>query len=179
VIALIEYLPRQYIKSPEVVEFQAVASEHMERFIETRDDLFDQFFVSSATWGLRMWEIALGLETDISKTYEFRRSRIESKLRGRGTTTKEMIRNVAASFSNGEVEVIEHSAEDWFEVKFIGTIGVPPNMDDLTAAIDEIKPAHLEYEYTYRYNRHFSLSKFKHGQLSKNRHYQLRNEELK
>ena len=62
-----------------------------------------------------------------------------------------MLQNVAESFSNGAVEIIEYPAESRFEVKFVGTIGVPPNMDDLTAAIEDIKPAHLAYKYIIRY----------------------------
>jgi len=148
---LIEYLPVHYQNSPEIVELQEALQSWTDRLSADRDDLMNQFFIRDATWGLRLWEQTLGIETDISRPYAFRRSRVESKLRGLGTTTKAMIENLAASFSNGEVEVIEHNAEYRFEVRFVGTIGIPPNMDDLTAAIDEIKPAHLDYAYSYIY----------------------------
>jgi hypothetical protein len=149
--SLTGYLPEQYKNSPEVAEFQQALQKWADKLHAAREGLFEQFFLSKATWGLRAWEAALGIGTDISKSYEFRRARIESKLRGLGVTTKDMVKNVAASFSNGEVDVIEHAGEYWFEVEFTGTIGIPPNMDDLTAAIEEIKPAHLAYGYVYRY----------------------------
>ena len=118
----------------------------------------------------------MGLETDVSKTYAYRRERIMSKLRGSGTTTTAMIQNVAESFSNGEVTIIEYNDEHKFEVKFTGTIGMPLNMDDLTAAIEEIKPAHLAYTYVYIYTTNQTLSAYSHAQLSAYSHYQLRND---
>ena len=49
--------------------------------------------------------------------------------------TKAMIQNVAESFSNGAVDILEYSSEYRFEIKFTGTLGIPPNMEDLTATI--------------------------------------------
>jgi len=148
---LSDYLPKPYKNSPEAIELQAALQKWVDLLHADRGDLFEQFFIDSATWGLKLWEEALGIPVDISRPLDFRRSRIESKLRGLGTTTKQMIENVAASFSNGEVEVIECNGEYRFDIKFVGTIGIPPNMDDLTAAIEEIKPAHLAFIYVYLY----------------------------
>jgi len=172
---LIDYLPFPYRNSPEAVEVQNVFQKWIEHLHLERDSLYDQFRVRSATWGLREWEKALGIIVDESISYEFRRSRIESKLRGFGTTTKEMIINVAASFSNGEVEVYEHNEEYYFDIRFIGALGLPPNMDDLTAVIEEIKPAHLAYAYKYRYRTHGELRSFTHAALSAYTHEHIRN----
>ena len=69
-----------------------------------------------------------------------------------GTTTKEMVKNVASSYSNGEVEVIEDTAHYRFVIRFVGMLGIPGNMADLKLTIEEIKPAHLVVEYEYIYN---------------------------
>ena len=148
---LMTMLPIQYVNSPEVTELQQSLQHWADKMQSDRDDLFDQLHLRSATWGLELWERALGLETDISRPRPFRRSRIESKLRGLGTTTKALIKQVAESFSNGEVEVVEYNDEYRFDVVFTGTVGIPPNMDDLTAAIEEIKPAHLAFAYVIVY----------------------------
>lgn len=144
---LIDYLPEFYRGSVETTTLEEALDRELEKLWAVRGDFFAQLNVSSATWGLKAWEAALGLETDVSKSVEYRRTRVLSKLRGQGTTTAAMIRNVAESFSNGVVDVIEHPEEARFEVKFTGTIGIPPNLEDLSAAIDEIKPAHLAYTY--------------------------------
>lgn len=148
---LLDLLPEQYRKSDEVVVLQNAFNKWTDALTAAREDLFLQMNVKTATWGLSTWEKALGLETDVSRPYDFRRTRIESKLRGLGTTTKAMMQNVAESFSNGEVTIIEHNEEYTFDVKFTGTIGIPPNMDDLEEAIEEIKPAHLAYKFIYIY----------------------------
>lgn len=150
-MSLILKLPDYYRDSPAVAELERALGEETARLMAARDGLFDQLHVQTATWGLNAWERALGLEVDVSKDTEYRRTRVLSKLRGQGTTTVAMIQNVAESFSNGAVDVLEHPARYHFDVKFTGTIGIPPNMDDLTAAIEEIKPAHLEYDYIFIY----------------------------
>lgn len=137
-------------------------------------DLLAQCNVATATWGLDLWEKQLGLETDVEKDLDFRRTRVISRLRGTGTVTVAMIQNVAESFSNGEVAVIEDAANYHFDIKFVGTIGIPPNIDDLTAAINEIKPAHLTYAYIYVYNTHGNLAAYTHAQLAAYTHAQLR-----
>lgn len=121
---------------------------------ELRDDVSSQelqLVISTSTWGLERHEQILGLPTDSKSSIEDRRSRIIAKLAGQGTVTKELIRHVALSFTNGEVEVIEHPEQYSFDVRFIGVLGTPPNMTDLSDALDEIKPAHLVYQYLYRY----------------------------
>ncbi|TGJ75429.1 YmfQ family protein [Caproiciproducens galactitolivorans] len=150
-MALIDLLPPNYKGSEPDVQIQAALNAQVQKLMDAKDDLLLQLNVQTATWGLDLWEKVLGLATDVSKPFSFRRSRIESKLRSQGVTTKLMIQNVAESFSNGIVEIIEHPALYSFDVKFIGTLGIPPNMDDLIAAIEEIKPAHLAYSFIYTF----------------------------
>lgn len=114
-------------------------------------DLIAQCNVDTATWGLDLWEKQLGIEIDVAKDLDFRRSRILAKLRGTGTVTVAMIQNMAESFSDGTVDVVENPANFHFDVKFMGTIGIPPYMEDLTTALEEIKPAHLTYAFIYTY----------------------------
>ena len=116
------------------------------------EDVMAQFFIGTATWGLKYWEQTLGIPVESDKDLEYRRSRIKSKLRGVGVTTVAMIKNVAESYSNGEVAVTEFSKQFRLEIKFVGTLGIPPNMEDLTATLQEILPAHLEWEYAYIFN---------------------------
>jgi hypothetical protein len=61
------------------------------------------------------------------------------------------MKNVSESFTNGEVDIIENNPAYSFTVKFVGSKGIPPNIDDLKAAIEEIKPAHLAVQYEFSY----------------------------
>lgn len=150
-MSLTELLPERLRLVPEIYAMESALGAQVDRAGAALEDAKAQLVLGTATWGLDLWEAALGLKTQAGKDADFRRSRIRSKLRGQGTTTAAMLKNVAESFSNGAVEIIEHPAESRFEVKFVGTIGIPPNMDDLTAAIEDIKPAHLAYTYIIIY----------------------------
>lgn len=150
-MSLLGLLPPHYHHSPEVSEFQTAVGVEVEKAQTAAADLLLQLNVDTATWGLGLWEDAYGIPRDVTKPYDFRRSQIKSKRRSAGTTTVSMIKNVAESFSNGEVEVTEHNSEYRFDVKFVGVHGIPPSIADLSAAIDEIKPAHLAYAYIYTY----------------------------
>ncbi|WP_186424168.1 YmfQ family protein [Lacrimispora celerecrescens] len=114
-------------------------------------DLLDQCFISTATWGLTRWEQVYGLVTNMALSYEQRREILMAKLRGQGTTTPQMIRETAETFSSGEIEVIEDNPNYHFIVRFIGIKGIPRNMNAFIAMLEDIKPAHLSYSFEYRY----------------------------
>lgn len=143
------------------------------------DSFVQQLLVNTSTWGLKLWEKLYGLDTDLSKSEKDRRSRILSKMRGKGTTTRDMIKNLAKSFVNGSIEVKESPETNSFIIQF-GDIGVPPLLDDLSAAIDEIKPAHLQYTYDIRYltHREIAQAKWTHQALHRYEHQQIRKGEI-
>lgn len=121
--------------------------------IETSlDDVLKQLYVETATEeGLTRWEEFVGLSSYAGKPLDQRRSRIISKLRGMGTVTVAMIQNVAESYVYGHVTVTEHPETYSFTIKFVDPYGIPPNLDDVKAAIEEIKPAHLGVVYEFSY----------------------------
>ena len=71
------------------------------------EDLVEQCFVSTATWGLIRWEEVFGIATNMSLSYEQRREIIMAKIRGQGTTTAEMIKDVAEAFSLSLIHISE------------------------------------------------------------------------
>lgn len=148
---LMLYLPDYYQGIQEMRELQEALSHQIGYLNYSAASVLDQCFVTTATWGLSIWEQEFGLATDLSGTYIRRREIIRSKIRGTGTTTKQMIRTAAAAFSGGDVDVIEYPAENRFVVKFIGILGIPPNMAGFIQMLETIKPAHLTYSFDYTY----------------------------
>lgn len=148
---LMKYLPIYYQNSSTTKEIQDAIAREFGVLNYNIIDLEKQFFIDSATWGLSIYEKELGLQTNMSLTYEERREIIKAKLRGHGTTTKEMIKNTAEAFSGGEVDVIEHPEEYRFVVKFIGILGIPRNVQGFIEMLEQIKPAHLAYSFKYTY----------------------------
>ena len=114
-------------------------------------DLFNQFFVSTATWGLRYWEELVKIETNEKLSYETRRSNVMAEMRRSDITTVEVIKRVSEAYSNGECAVIENYADYSFIIKFIGVRGIPEALPELDKVIRKIKPAHLAHSYLYSY----------------------------
>lgn len=146
------YLP-DFLRSSQVIAsiLDAEGTE-FDQYRTSIEDVLKQFYVETAAeWGLDLWEKMLGLTSYAGKPLDQRRSRIISKLRGMGTVTVSLIKNVAESYVYGTVEVAEHPELYSFTIKFVDSRGIPPNLDDVKAAIEEIKPAHLAVEYQFTY----------------------------
>jgi hypothetical protein len=148
---LLEYLPSFYHNSDVIKSFMESNSIEVDTLKAYIEDLIKNLYIKTATWGLDLFEEELGLATDKSISYEERRERILAKKRGNGTTTKAMIKNTAEAFSGGEVEVIENFNNYSFVVKFVGVKGIPKNLTLFKNMIEEIKPAHLNYELAFTY----------------------------
>lgn len=141
---------------------------------ETIEDVKKQFFVDEATWGLDKWEKMLGISKN-NNDIQTRRENIKAKMRSRGTTTIDVIKNICEAYSNGVVDIIVNHSDYSFVIDFIGSIGVPKAFDELDKTINEIKPCHLAHSYKFNYNTHADLSKFTHEQLANYTHEELRN----
>ncbi|NFN93605.1 DUF2313 domain-containing protein [Clostridium botulinum] len=112
-------------------------------------DLINQCFVETATWGLDTWEKELSIQNNINYSYAIRRSRVLAKLKGQGTTTIEAIKNICMSFVE-DVEVIEHNDKYYFEINLLSHKGFPSGFDTLYDSIREVKPSHLGVNYILR-----------------------------
>ena len=134
-----EQLPIFYTRTPQDAELQRVLTEMAARAERDKDFTLQQLFPSTTSgWGLELWERAWGIPVDRTLSDQRRRDRILAKIKGTGTTTVEVIRAVAQSFSSFPAEVIEESALYRFVIW------------DLIAAVNELKPAHLDWEIRYR-----------------------------
>ena len=141
---------------------------------ENLEDLLNQFFVDSATYGLDKWESMLGISKN-NFDIDTRRENIKAKMRSRGTTTVSVIKNICEAYSNGIVEVIVNHSDYSFVIDFVGTLGIPKAFAELDKAIEEIKPAHLAHSYIFNYNTHSDISNYTHEQLANYTHDEVRN----
>jgi len=176
---LMSLLPEYYRNNKTMKELQGILSTDINKLVSSFNETIDQCFVNTATSLLSRYEKIYGIQVDVSKSNEFRRERIRAKIRGVGTVTKKMIEATARSYSNGEVEIVEDTANYKFIIKFVGTRGLPPNMADLTLTIEEIKPAHLAYEFEFIYRIHGELASYTHAELNAYTHAELREGEMR
>lgn len=145
------YLPPYYASSKIMQAIMQAEGLEFDALNLALSDILNQFFVKTATWGLDIWEKMLDIPTVPGKPDDQRRSLIISKIRGIGTVNVALMLNVAMSYVNGTIEIIDSSNTYSFIVKFCDVRGVPPNLADLQAVIETIKPAHLAVNYQFTY----------------------------
>ncbi|WP_322923188.1 putative phage tail protein [Paenibacillus campi] len=150
---LFSYFPVYYDRSRVMRTDSERKGAEMDALYDALGDTFRQFFVRTATWGIERWEKELGIVPDVTKPLEQRRAVAESKLRGGGKFSGEQVKNVAAAYERGSVQITFQPSAWSFTITFLDTIGVPPNLSDLQATIEQIKPAHLLARYVFRYLR--------------------------
>ena len=148
---MLTYLPRYYETSRVMRSILQAEGSELDKLRQALDDILNQFFVRTATWGLDRWEEELGLSPALDQPESERRDRIVSRLRGTGTATIAVVKQVAESYDKGSIDVIEDHAAYTVTIRFVDTTGVPPNLDDLKAAVRAVLPAHLVIEYEFNY----------------------------
>lgn len=177
---LMRLLPEHlYNGEAHVQAMQDAAGRAAAELLEARDDLYKQMRQSTATWGLGLFEREYGILADEGKPREQRLSHLRAKRKGQGTTSLAMLKALSESFVGGEVEVLDYPEESRFEIKFVGQLGIPPNLNDLTAVIEEVKPAHLAFSYTVLYNTYNGLNRFTYGQLVGYSYQELREKRIR
>lgn len=146
----VQELPRHYRRSPQDAELQRVLERMATQAEADKDFALEQLFPSTASgWGLDLWEAAYGLRRDPEQTEQQRQAQILAKIKGIGPSTPEVIQAIAQCFSPYSVELENFPAEYRFELWY-QSIRPVERMDALRAAVNERKPAHLDWTVHYR-----------------------------
>ena len=146
---MLHNLPKQYRKDPWIIALvnamQGVldAQEAATRSVTAQESL------DTVTWNLAVEERLAGITPPPGATLESRRTALKAKWRSVGKLTIEQIQAVADAWKNGEVVV--SFPDGRIRVQFVGSFGVPEDMDSLKAAIRLVIPAHLPVDYLLRY----------------------------
>lgn len=153
---LFNKLPYLYENSKEIESIQNSIDSERLILSDKFKDLYKQVFVESADWSLPMWENMLGinkLSTNYrNEDYQSRRENILARLRSKGVSSKKALEELCRSFSGGDVKILEDNSNYSFLVKFISEESIPSNLEGLTNALEEVKPAHLSWDYIFAYN---------------------------
>lgn len=148
---LTDQLPERYLNSQEVGAAAGILWVLGEAFRDCVLDWLEQLTIDTATWGLKYWEQAYGVTPQITDTVEERRGRVKAKMRSPQTVTAAMLENLTDSYINGQSVVTELPRQHKVQIQFNGDYGIPSNLESLTAALLEVLPSHVTYEYLYRY----------------------------
>jgi Uncharacterized protein conserved in bacteria (DUF2313). len=144
-----DYLPRFYGDFRQVVEMLKTEASEFTRLRALLLDVLNQFYVETATYGLDRWEKITDIEYLPQRSIPSRRHYINAKLRGVGTVTPALLKSIVDAFYTAEI--YEEPSEYKVRIKLIGKRGVPKNLEDIEAVVNDVIPAHLQpyFEFTY------------------------------
>lgn len=145
---LMAWLPENYPASRETVEFQGAIQPEIALLWRLRDEFLAQLDPYTAAWGLPLWEDSLGLNGCEGLSLDTRRRQVVAKLQGRGTTTVEVVRDLAETMLGLPVIVTEWYADYQVDLEVDG--GMPglkwDALTPLRERLVEIMPAHLDWQ---------------------------------
>lgn len=143
---LINHLP-SFANNEIDIQIQDALENELLTLLDEKNDLLDQFFIDTATWGLDDWEDLLKIKTNSKLDFDTRRSNIKAKMRGKGTTTIEVIKAISEAYTKTTVDVEVFSNLFSFTLSFITNNCSYNTILELDKKIEEIKPCHLEHKF--------------------------------
>ena len=146
---MVHNLPQQYREDPWILALADAILGVLEGQRECSQSIRAQLSLETITWALEIEERAAGITPPLGATLESRRSVLAARYRSSGKVTIEQIQAVADAWRNGEVEV--SFPDGRIHVQFIGSFGVPEDLEGLKEAISRVIPAHLPVDYLLRY----------------------------
>jgi hypothetical protein len=136
-----KYLPEFLQSDP---NFKAVADacslEH-ENIRVGLQDIFNQFFINTATWGLSMYESVLDLTPAADEIIEYRRKQILVRLSGLGMSTVAFLTKIINTYGSGYIQ--EYNDHYYFNVYTVTQDAVA--VQKMKEDINTYKPAHLGF----------------------------------
>lgn len=158
------YLPK-YERQSEVIEniFNSIRIE-LENLGSDIELINRNLLINTAIEKLSLYERDLGIRTQTQLTNKQRREQIISRnIASFDQTTEETIKAVCRAYSNGEVEIRNTKTDGMYEIFFVGTLGIPDNMEGLKQSLDVIVPAHLGFSFEYKFNTWDAIKTLKWG----------------
>lgn len=147
-IDILQYLPYKLQKDDRFYTVNTAESREHENIRLILNDLLDQLFIDTATWGLDYFEEFLNIIPKKDDDYQTRCTRIKILLNAHDVSTIKFMTDLANKFlSDNSARIVEHNSEYWFEVFF--NIDGLISLGDLRAAIELYKPAHLGFKIVF------------------------------
>lgn len=144
-VDILAYLPKFLQKSPLFKGTNDADSKEHETIRLDLQDLLNQFFIKSATWGLERWEDLVGIKTDTTKSLESRRDAVIAKLQNPESVTETFLTNLINRYIADKAGyIISYPSEYRIEVLYHG--GQVLDYEKLRQSINTYIPAHIGYK---------------------------------
>lgn len=144
-VDILAYLPKFLQKSPLFKGTNDADNREHETIRLDLQDLLNQFFIKSATWGLGRWEDLVGIKTDTTKSLESRRDAVIAKLQNPESVTETFLTNLINRYIADKAGyIISYPSEYRIEVLYHG--GQVLDYEKLRQSINTYIPAHIGYK---------------------------------
>ena len=144
-INILRYLPEFLAKDKTFkATNDADSREHNTIRIDLQE-LLDQFFIKSATYGLEEWENLVGITTDTSLDVNARRQAVIAKLQAPESVTETFLTNLVNRYiADRQGTILSYPQEYRIEILYHG--GQVLDYGKLRGAINTYIPAHIGYK---------------------------------
>ena len=145
IVDIMQYLPAFLAHSQQFKATSDADNKEHDTIRIDLQDVLDQFYVKSATWGLDRWEELCGISTDKTLSDSVRRSTIIAKLQNPGSVTEVFLTNLINGYiADQQGYIISYPSEYRIEVLYRG--GQITDYEKLRTAISTYIPAHIGYK---------------------------------
>lgn len=144
---MIERLPYYYRKSKVVKDFYDVVKgifDEVDSEIAEADKLL--FIISTGDFDLHEKDVGL---TAIDADDETRRSRVITRLRGYNMLTVEELIAIVTLYEKSGCSVVEDYPNYTVTIHFDERMGIPNNIGQIMATVEEVKPAHIKIGWLF------------------------------
>ena len=143
---MLERLPSYYRKSAVISELYDVIENYAIKHGMNPDDVF---ITKTSSFDRHLSDV--GLSPAIDADGETKRAMVLSRLRGNETFTLSKLISLIKSYEDTAFEITEISSENRVIIHFTERKGMPRNFAQLKRSINDMKPAHIVFEYETQY----------------------------
>lgn len=147
---MINRLPQYYRNSKVVRDFYDAVKKLLDKVSEdiSAEDM-RLFITTTDTFSLHEKDVGL---SEITADNETKRARVIARLQGNNLLTKAELERLILMYDKTGCTITEDFPNYTITVVFNGHKGIPHNFEQIQAAIEEVKPAHISFEYEFLIN---------------------------
>lgn len=147
-VDILAYLPRFLEMDPDFHATNHADSKEHDRIRLLLQDLLDQIYIDTATWGLPLWE-SLAEITVHNDALDWRRNEVKAKIRATRSVTQPFLQTVAEMFIVGKsIRVVDVPTDYRIDIE-LGD-GTVTSWQRLEQALRVWVPAHIGWMYIAR-----------------------------
>lgn len=113
IVDILQYLPAFLAHSQQFQAANDADSKEHDTILIDLQNVLDQFYVKSATWGLERWEELCGITTDKTLSDSVRRSTIIAKIQNPGSVTEAFLRGLINQYILDKIGTVTDHPETY------------------------------------------------------------------